>query len=205
MGARIPESQRRQSELSGNRLIRWPQANHRKNPWFCGERYALDGDCIIQGRSASVSDHRRRRCTGGECSWYPARRNGSERSGIRRYLSGQNHKMERPRNHQTQSGAAHTRPAARSHDCRGAARGRLGTSALWTHYLSQTNAQWKKTVGEGATVSWPAGIGGKGNDGVAAFVGRLKGAIGYIEWSYAKQNKISYVRLRNPEGAIVAP
>src|SRR5260364_411090 len=47
--------------------------------------------------------------------------------------------------------------------------------------------------------------GGKGNDGVAAFVGRLKGAIGYIEWSYAKQNKISYVRLRNPEGAIVAP
>src|SRR5260363_122640 len=80
-----------------------------------------------------------------------------------------------------------------------------GTSALWTHYVSQTNAQWKKTVGEGATVSWPAGIGGKGNDGVAAFVGRLKGAIGYIEWSYAKQNKISYVRLRNPEGAIVAP
>src|SRR5260364_281595 len=134
MGARIPESQRRQSELSGNRLIRWPQANHRKNRWFCGERYALDGECIIQGRSASVSDHRRRRCTGGECSWYPARRNGSERSGIRRYLS-------------------------------------------------ETNAQWKKTVGEGATVSWPAGIGGKGNDGVAAFVGRLKGAIGYIEWS----------------------
>src|SRR5260364_228748 len=169
MGARIPESQRRQSELSGNRLIRWPQANHRKNRWFCGERYALDGECIIQGRSASVSDHRRRRCTGGECSWYPARRNGSERSGIRRYLSGQITKWNDPEIIKLNP-ALHTR--ARLPDLTIAVVRRAdgsGTSALWTHYLSQTNAQWKKTVGEGATVSWPAGIGGKGNDGVAAF------------------------------------
>src|SRR5260363_389033 len=97
------------------------------------------------------------------------------------------------------------RPAARSHDCRGAARGRLGHQRALDPLCIADQRAMEKTVGEGATVSWPAGIGGKGNDGVAAFVGRLKGAIGYIEWSYAKQNKISYVRLRNPEGAIVAP
>ncbi len=80
-----------------------------------------------------------------------------------------------------------------------------GTSAIWTHYLSKANAQWKTTVGEGATVSWPVGIGGKGNDGVAAFVARLKGAIGYVEWAYAKQNKMSYIQLRHASGAIVVP
>lgn len=80
-----------------------------------------------------------------------------------------------------------------------------GTSAIWTHYLSTVNTQWKNTVGEGATVSWPVGMGGKGNDGVAAFVARLKGAIGYVEWAYSKQNNMSYVRLRNTNGAVVTP
>ena len=80
-----------------------------------------------------------------------------------------------------------------------------GTSFIWTNYLSKVNADWKSKVGEGATVSWPTGTGGKGNDGVAAFVQRLPGAIGYVEWAYAKQNKMVYVDLKNSSGTVVQP
>jgi phosphate transport system substrate-binding protein len=80
-----------------------------------------------------------------------------------------------------------------------------GTSFIWTNYLSKVNAEWKSKVGEGSTVNWPTGTGGKGNDGVAAFVQRLPGAIGYVEWAYAKQNKMTYVDLKNAAGAVVEP
>ncbi|TXC84779.1 phosphate ABC transporter substrate-binding protein PstS [Paraburkholderia azotifigens] len=80
-----------------------------------------------------------------------------------------------------------------------------GTSFIWTHYLAQVNPDWKSKVGEGTTVNWPTGTGGKGNDGVAAFVQRLPGAIGYVEWAYAKQNKMTYTSLKNSAGAVVEP
>ena len=80
-----------------------------------------------------------------------------------------------------------------------------GTSFIWTNYLSKVNAEWKSKVGEGSTVNWPTGTGGKGNDGVAAFVQRLPGAIGYVEWAYAKQNKMTYVDLKNAAGNVVEP
>ncbi|WP_434106864.1 phosphate ABC transporter substrate-binding protein PstS [Paraburkholderia caffeinilytica] len=80
-----------------------------------------------------------------------------------------------------------------------------GTSFIWTNYLSKVNADWKSKVGEGATVNWPTGTGGKGNDGVAAFVQRLPGAIGYVEWAYAKQNHMTYVSMKNSTGAVVEP
>ena len=80
-----------------------------------------------------------------------------------------------------------------------------GTSFIWTNYLSKVNTEWKSKVGEGTTVNWPTGTGGKGNDGVAAFVQRLPGAIGYVEWAYAKQNKMTYVDLKNSAGTVVAP
>ena len=80
-----------------------------------------------------------------------------------------------------------------------------GTSFIWTNYLSKVNPEWKAKVGEGATVNWPTGTGGKGNDGVAAFIQRLPGAIGYVEWAYAKQNKMIYVDMKNAAGAIVGP
>ncbi|QIE24497.1 Phosphate-binding protein PstS [Caballeronia sp. SBC1] len=80
-----------------------------------------------------------------------------------------------------------------------------GTSFIWTNYLSKVNAEWKSKVGEGSTVNWPTGTGGKGNDGVAAFVQRLPGAIGYVEWAYAKQNKMTYVDMKNSSGAVVEP
>ena len=80
-----------------------------------------------------------------------------------------------------------------------------GTSFIFTNYLSKVNAEWKAKVGEGTAVNWPIGAGGKGNEGVAAFVGRLPNSIGYVEYAYVKQNKMTYVQMQNAEGAFVAP
>ena len=80
-----------------------------------------------------------------------------------------------------------------------------GTSFIWTNYLSKVNNEWKTKVGEGTTVNWPVGTGGKGNDGVAAFVQRLPGAIGYVESAYAKQNKMTYTDMINASGNKVVP
>jgi len=80
-----------------------------------------------------------------------------------------------------------------------------GTSFLFTNYLSKVNAEWKAKVGEGTAVNWPTGAGGKGNEGVAAFVGRLPNSIGYVEYAYVKQNKMTYALLQNQAGKFVAP
>ncbi len=80
-----------------------------------------------------------------------------------------------------------------------------GTSFIFTNYLSKVNAEWKAKVGEGTAVNWPTGAGGKGNEGVSAFVGRLPNSIGYVEYAYAKQNKMSHVLLKNANGNFVAP
>jgi len=80
-----------------------------------------------------------------------------------------------------------------------------GTTFIFTNYLSKVNAEWKSKVGEGAAVNWPTGAGGKGNEGVAAFVQRLPNSIGYVEYSYAKTNKMSHVQMRNQAGNFVNP
>lgn len=80
-----------------------------------------------------------------------------------------------------------------------------GTTFIFTNYLSKVNAEWKGKVGEGTAVNWPTGAGGKGNEGVSAFVMRLPNAIGYVEYAYAKQNRMSHVLLRNRDGQFVAP
>ncbi len=80
-----------------------------------------------------------------------------------------------------------------------------GTSFIFTNYLSKVNPEWKTKVGEGTAVNWPVGAGGKGNEGVAAFVGRLPNSIGYVEYSYVKQNKMTYTLMKNRDGVFVAP
>ena len=80
-----------------------------------------------------------------------------------------------------------------------------GTTFLFTSYLSKVNAEWKAKVGENSAVNWPVGAGGKGNEGVAAFVNRLPNSIGYVEYSYVKQNKMTYTLMKNKEGVFVAP
>jgi len=80
-----------------------------------------------------------------------------------------------------------------------------GTSFIFTNYLSKVNAEWKAKVGEGTAVNWPAGAGGKGNEGVASYVQRLPNSIGYVEYAYAKQNKMAHVLMKNKDGVFVAP
>ena len=80
-----------------------------------------------------------------------------------------------------------------------------GTSFLFTDYLAKTSPDWKNSIGAGTTVKWAVGVGGKGNEGVAANVQRIKGAIGYVEWAYAKKNKLSHTQLKNKDGAFLQP
>ena len=80
-----------------------------------------------------------------------------------------------------------------------------GTTFIFTNYLSKVSDDWKSSVGEGTAVSWKVGTGGKGNEGVASYVQRIKNSIGYVEYAYALQNKMSYVQLKNREGQFVKP
>jgi len=80
-----------------------------------------------------------------------------------------------------------------------------GTTFIWTDYLSKVSAEWKNTVGSGTAVSWPEGVGGKGNEGVAAYVQRIKGSIGYVEYAYARRNGMAHALVQNRDGAYPEP
>ncbi|MCV2361108.1 phosphate ABC transporter substrate-binding protein PstS [Paucibacter sp. TC2R-5] len=80
-----------------------------------------------------------------------------------------------------------------------------GTTFVFTNYLSKVNEEWKSKVGDGTAVNWPTGAGGKGNEGVAAFVQRLPNSIGYVEYSYVLQNKMTYTLMKNKDGVFVRP
>jgi phosphate transport system substrate-binding protein len=80
-----------------------------------------------------------------------------------------------------------------------------GTSFLFTDYLSKTSPDFKAKIGAGTAVKWATGVGGKGNDGVAANVQRIKGAIGYVEWAYAKRNRMTHTQLKNHDGQFLQP
>ncbi|ESQ71641.1 phosphate ABC transporter substrate-binding protein [Pasteurella multocida subsp. multocida P1062] len=80
-----------------------------------------------------------------------------------------------------------------------------GTTFGWTNYLSKVSTEWKETVGQGKSVKWPTGQGGKGNEGVAAYVSKIKYSIGYVEYAYAKQNQLAWASLQNKAGQFVQP
>jgi len=80
-----------------------------------------------------------------------------------------------------------------------------GTTFLFTNYLSKASADWKAKVGDGTAVNWPTGAGGKGNEGVSSYVQRIPNSIGYVEYAYAKQNKMAYVQMKNHDGVFVEP
>ncbi|MCA1856451.1 phosphate ABC transporter substrate-binding protein PstS [Massilia oculi] len=80
-----------------------------------------------------------------------------------------------------------------------------GTSFLWTDYLSKLSPEFKSKIGAGTAVKWVVGVGGKGNEGVAANVQRIKGSIGYVEWAYAKKNRMQHTQLQNRDGAYLQP
>lgn len=79
-----------------------------------------------------------------------------------------------------------------------------GTTFIFSNYLSKVSPAWKTGAGEGTAVKWPTGVGGKGNEGVAAYVQRIKGAIGYVEYAYALQNRMNAAQLKNRDGQFVA-
>ncbi|AQH06270.1 phosphate ABC transporter substrate-binding protein PstS (plasmid) [Burkholderia sp. KK1] len=80
-----------------------------------------------------------------------------------------------------------------------------GTTFNWVNYLSKVSPEWKSKVGEGTSVAWPTGVGGKGNEGVAAYVNRLKNSIGYVEYAYVLQNKMTFASVQNKAGNFVEP
>ena len=80
-----------------------------------------------------------------------------------------------------------------------------GTTFVFTDYLGKVHADWKSKVGSNTSVEWPVGIGAKGNEGVANNVAQTKGSIGYVEYAYAKQNKLTYTKLTNKDGKAVSP
>lgn len=80
-----------------------------------------------------------------------------------------------------------------------------GTTFNWVNYLSKVSPEWKQKVGEGTSVSWPAGIGGKGNEGVAGYVNQVKNSIGYVEYAYVLQNKMTYAQVQNKAGKFITP
>jgi len=80
-----------------------------------------------------------------------------------------------------------------------------GTTFNFTNYLSKVSPKWKSDIGEATAVEWPVGIGAKGNEGVANNVANTKGSIGYVEYAYAKQNKLTYTNMKNHDGKVVQP
>ncbi len=80
-----------------------------------------------------------------------------------------------------------------------------GTTFIYTNYLCKVSPEWKANVGNDAAVAWPTGVGGKGNEGVASYVQRISGSIGYVEYAYALQNKMAYTLLQNHDGHFVKP
>jgi phosphate transport system substrate-binding protein len=80
-----------------------------------------------------------------------------------------------------------------------------GTTFNWVHYLSQISPEWKAKVGEGTSVQWPTGVGGKGNEGVAAYVNQIPGSIGYVEYAYVIQNHMTWGPVQNSAGRFIGP
>jgi phosphate transport system substrate-binding protein len=80
-----------------------------------------------------------------------------------------------------------------------------GTTFLFTNYLSKVSKEWQEKVGVGKAVSWPVGVGGKGNEGVASYVQKISGAVGYVEYAFALQNKMTHVQMKNKDGKNVSP
>jgi phosphate transport system substrate-binding protein len=80
-----------------------------------------------------------------------------------------------------------------------------GTTFVWTNFLSKVSPEWKQKVGEGTSVSWPTGVGGKGNEGVANYVKRIKNSIGYVEYAYALQNNLTYALVQNADKSAFLP
>ncbi len=153
----------------------------------------------LRPRPVSVGD--RRRGAGGQRAGPQGRTDPLHRPAAGRPVSGQDQDWNDPAIAAVNPGV--TLPATKMtivHRSDGS-----GTTFNFVNYLSKVSPAWKSSVGEGTAVKWPTGIGGKGNEGVAAYVKQIKGGLGYVELSYALQNKMSYAAMQNAAGKWVLP
>jgi hypothetical protein len=198
---RLHRQGRRQGQLPVDRFRRRHRADQVRHRGLRLERQAARSQGTLRGGPAPVPVGDRRRGAGDQREGCRAGQARAQRAAARRHLPRQDREVERSRDRGAQSGV--TLPDQRVsvvHRSDGS-----GTSFNFTNYLAKVNAEWKQKVGEGTSVSWPIGIGGKGNEGVAAYVKQISGGIGYVELSYALQNKMSYAAMQNAAGKTVQP
>ncbi|KAI9549219.1 hypothetical protein GHT06_007206 [Daphnia sinensis] len=156
-----------------------------------------------QGRHGAIPGHHWRHCACGEPRRFQARRVAHHRPCHGRDVHGQDHQVERPQVCCFEPGKKlPDQSITVVHRADGS-----GTTFNWTDYLTAVSKEWADTVGKGAAVKWPAAssVGGKGNEGVAANVNRVKGAIGYVEYAYVKKNNMNFLQLQNADGKYVSP
>ena len=194
---------RRQAELPGHRLGRRHQADHGSDGRLRGLRCAPQARGAGQGGPDAVPDRHGRGGAGGQPPL--ASRPGELKLTPRRLADiflGKIKKWNDPRISQGQPGReAARRPRSRVvHRSDGS-----GTTWIFTNYLTKVSPEWAKSVGNDKSVAWPAGVGGKGNQGVASYVQRIKGAIGYVESAYAMQNTWPTPSCRTTTAAFVDP
>jgi phosphate transport system substrate-binding protein len=137
----------------------------------------------------------------GKHRWRAGGSDAVYRTTARRHLPGKDQNLERSSDRQAKPGP---QAAQCSHRCRASLDG-SGTTFNWVNYLSKVSPEWKDKVGEGTSVDWPVGVGGKGNEGVAAFVSQTKFSIGYVEFAYVLQNKMAYALVQNKAGEFIKP
>ncbi len=196
------QADRHRPELPVDRLGRRHQADQRQDRRFRRLGHAAQARSAREERPDAVPDRDGRRRAGRQHQGHQAGRAQAHRRAAGRHLPRQDHQVER-------SGDRHAQPrreAAEPGDHRGAPLRRLGHD-LHLHELPVArSAPSGRTRSATARRShWPAGVGGKGNEGVATYVQRIDGSIGYVEYAYALQNHMAYVKLKNRDGNFVAP
>ena len=191
VGRCLQERDRRRTELPVDRLRRRHQADSSKDRHLRRHRYAAESGGTEQGRPGPVSDRARRRC----CRWSIWRASNPasitlDGPTLARIFLGEIKTWNDPAIAKLNASAKlAAQPIVVVHRSDGS-----GTTFIWTDYLSKVSPDWKSKVGVNTAVEWPVGIGAKGNEGVANNVSNTKGSIGYVEYAYAKQNKLTTVK-----------
>src|SRR5262249_20774674 len=203
MGRCLQKRDRCRAELPVDRLRRRHQADQGQDRHLRRVRRAAFGHTARRERSRSVPDGDGRYCAGGEHRRHQVRRSRPRRRHPRQDLPGEIETWNDPAIAKLNpSVKLPSQPIAVVHRSDGS-----GTTYNFTYYLAEVSPEWKSKVGFNTSVEWPVGvsIGAKGNEGVANNVAQTKGSIGYVEYAYAKQNKLTYTKMVNKDGKTVAP
>src|SRR5438105_1949 len=201
MGGRLQAADRDRTQLPVDRLRRRHQNDQAEDGHLRRHRHAAQARGAQGGGPRPVSDDHRRGGAGGEHQGRVGRPAHSRRGDRGRHLSRRNRHVERPAHQEAEPQALaprhHDRPIYRSDGS--------GTNFLFSDYLSKTSPKFKEKVGANTSVQWPVGIGAKGNEGVANMTRQTDGALGYVEYAYAKQTNMPYANLINKAGKAVSP